>query len=357
MSPLLVRADLRTARPYDNRPFPSAGAPVAPLNNNESPFPPRGRHLEALRDAAAGALATTNRYPDTDLTALRTALARYVGHDVRPDMVWPGNGSNEVLLHLLLAYGGPGRTALGFGPTYSMHERIAAITGTRWAAGARGGDFGLDAETASAAVRAHRPHLVFLCAPNNPTGTPLDPATLDAVLSAAPGLVVLDEAYVEFSRLGSRAGMLSDHPRLVISRTMSKAFGFAGIRAGFLLAAPGVLEPLRLVALPYHLSTLTTAVALAALERSEELLAHVPGILAERRRVRDALVRAGHDVAPSDANFLFFDTGGDSTHVASRLAAHGVLVRDLGPAGWLRVTVGSPDENDAFLRTLADSSS
>ncbi|MFF3665915.1 histidinol-phosphate transaminase [Microtetraspora malaysiensis] len=357
MPALPVRDDLRTVRPYNTRPFSSLVDPVALLNNNESPRPPEGRHLEVLRSAASLALATANRYPDTDLGTLRAALARYTGHGVRAEMVWPGNGSNEVLLHLLLAYGGPGRTALGFGPTYSMHEQIATITGTRWISADRGPDFGLTREAAATAVERHRPDIIFLCAPNNPTGTPLDRATLDVVLRTAPGLVVLDEAYVEFSAIGSRAGLLAEHPRLVISRTMSKAFGFAGIRVGFLLASPDVLAPLRIVALPYHLSTLTAAVALAALEQADELLAHIPSVLAERQRMRDALVGAGHAVAPSDANFLLFDTGADSSAVAAWLARQGVLVRDVGPAGWLRVSVGHPDENDIFLKTLAEFSS
>ncbi|MEV0973019.1 histidinol-phosphate transaminase [Microtetraspora glauca] len=357
MPALPVRDDLRAVRPYNTRPFPSMGDPVALLNNNESPRPPEGRHLETLCSAASRALATANRYPDTDLAALRSALARYAGHGVRADMVWPGNGSNEVLLHLLQTYGGPGRTALGFVPTYSMHEQIATITGTRWTSADRGSDFGLNHEVAAAAVEQHRPDIVFLCAPNNPTGTPLDRATLDVILRTAPGLVVLDEAYVEFSAIGTQAGLLAEHPQLVISRTMSKAFGFAGIRVGFLLASPDVLSPLRIVALPYHLSTLTAAVALAALEQADELLAHIPGVLAERGRMRDALVDAGHAVMPSDANFLFFDTGTDSSTMAAGLAGRGVLVRDVGPAGWLRVTVGHPDENNVFLKALFELSS
>lgn len=219
----LVRDDLRTVQPYVTAPFPSPARPLASLNNNESPHAPAGRHLAALRAAAAQALTTANRYPDTGLLALRTALAEYTGHGVRADMVWPGNGSNETLLHLLQAYGGPGRTALGFGPTYSMHRQIAAITGTRWAEADRGPDFGVSPDVAGAAIDRHNPDVVFLCAPDNPTGTPLDPATLDVVLrETAPGLVVLDEAYVEFSAAGSRADLLARHRGLVIARTMSK---------------------------------------------------------------------------------------------------------------------------------------
>ncbi|MFC4049855.1 histidinol-phosphate transaminase [Actinomadura syzygii] len=354
MPPPPVRDDLRTTRPYVTVPFSSPIRPLAHLNNNESPHPPSGRHLAALRAAAARALATANRYPDTGLLALRTALAEYTGHGVRADMVWPGNGSNETLLHLLQVYGGPGRTALGFGPTYSMHRQIAAITGTRWAQADRGPDFGVSPAAAGAAIDRHRPDVVFLCAPNNPTGTPLDPATLDVVLGAEPGLVVLDEAYVEFSAAGSRADLLARHQGLVIARTMSKAFGIAGIRVGFLVASPDLLAPLRVVALPYHLSTLTVSVALAALEHAGESLAHVPGILAERERLRGALADAGHAVAPSDTNFLFFDTNTDSAAVAAELAGRGVLVRDLGHAGWLRVSVGSPEENDVFLKVLTE---
>jgi histidinol-phosphate aminotransferase len=257
---------------------------------------------------------------------------------------------------LLQAFGGPGRTALGFAPAYSMHPLLALGTGTGWVDGRRDASFGLSPADAAAQVREHRPDVVFLCSPNNPTGTALDPAVVAAVLDAAPGMVVVDEAYAEFARPGTRSALelLPGRPRLVVTRTMSKAFGFAGGRLGYLAAVPAVVDAVQLVRLPYHLSALTQAAARAALAHRDALLATVQAIKEQRDRIVATLRSRGMTVADSDANFVLFEVGGDQRTAWRALLDRGVLVRDVGLAGWLRVTAGTPQETDAFLDAMEE---
>lgn len=349
----LLREDLRGRRPYG---APQHDVPVR-LNTNESPYPLPAPVIDAVTRAVRAELAGLHRYPDRDAMALRTELAAHLGHGLDASRVWAANGSNEVQQQLLQAFGGPGREVLGFGPSYSMHPILAAATGTGWIEGARDAELGLDAADAAGQVRRHRPHLVFLCSPNNPTGAALPAAVLEAVVAAAPGLVVVDEAYVEFARPGTGTGsaleLLARHPRLVVTRTMSKAAGFAGGRLGYLVAAPEVVEALRLVRLPYHLSSLTQAAARAVLEHAGELAAAVDRIRAERDRIVTLLRDRGVPVADSDANFVLVGGLGDEQEVWRALLERGVLVRDVGLPGRLRVTAGTPQENDAFLAALA----
>ena len=269
--------------------------------------------------------------------------------------MWAANGSNEVQQQLLQAFAGPGRSALGFGPSYSMHPLLAVGTGTRWIGALRDPDFGLSPEAAVAQIAEHDPDLVFLCSPNNPTGTALDPSVVDAVLTAARGMVVVDEAYAEFARPGARSALalLPGHPRLVVTRTMSKAFGFAGGRLGYLAADPAVVDAVQLVRLPYHLSALTQAAARAALAHRDALLVTVDAIKQQRDRIVSTLRERGIRVADSDANFVLFEVGGDQRTAWQRMLDNGVLVRDVGLPGWLRVTAGTPDETDAFLGALS----
>jgi histidinol-phosphate aminotransferase len=345
---LPLRAELRGLVAY--------GAPqldvAIRLNTNENPFPPPPALIADLRESVTAAATSMNRYPDREALELRAALAAYLGHDLDVCQVWAANGSNEVLQQLLQAFGGAGRTALGFEPSYSMHRLIAIATGTAWIGTPRADDFTLSAQDATAAVREHAPDVVFVCSPNNPTGTALDPAVLEAVVAVAPGIVVVDEAYAEFSHRPSLLASLEGHPRLVITRTMSKAFAFAGARVGYLAADPAVVEALRLVRLPYHLSALTQAAALAALRHADDTLAQV----ATLRDERDALVRSlrarGFEVVDSDANFVLFGGFGDEKAVWQALLDQGVLVRDVGLAGWLRVSVGTGAECEAFLDAL-----
>ncbi len=347
---LPIRDDLRGRSPY--------GAPqidvAVRLNTNENSYPVPDEVVEAIGKALHAELRDLNRYPDRDAVALRADLAGYLGHGLTTAHVWAANGSNEVQQQLLQAFAGPGRTAMGFGPSYSMHPLLAAGTGTRWIGALRDPDFGLSPEAAVTQIAAHDPDLIFLCSPNNPTGTALDPAVIDAVLGAARGMVVVDEAYAEFARAGTPSALelLPGHPRLVVTRTMSKAFGFAGGRLGYLAADPAVVDAVQLVRLPYHLSSLTQAAARAALAHRAALLATVDAIKAQRDRIVAELRARGIRVADSDANFVLFEVGGDQAVAWRHMLDNGVLVRDVGLPGWLRVTAGTPAETSAFLETL-----
>jgi histidinol-phosphate aminotransferase len=347
---LPLRDDLRGLTPYG---APQLDVPVR-LNTNENSYPVPDEVVEALGKALQAELRDLNRYPDRDAVALRGDLAAYLGHDLSAANVWAANGSNEIQQQLLQAFGGPGRTVLGFTPSYSMHPLLAVGTGTAWVDGRRDDDFDLAPEHAVEQVRAHEPALVFLCSPNNPTGTALRPEVVTAVLDAAPGMVVVDEAYAEFARPGTPSALtvLPGHPRLVVTRTMSKAFGFAGGRLGYLAADPSVVDAVQLVRLPYHLSSLTQAAARAALANAPALLRTVEAIKEQRDRIVATVCDRGYRVADSDANFVLFEVGADQRTAWQALLDRGVLVRDVGLAGWLRVTAGTPQETDAFLEAL-----
>jgi histidinol-phosphate aminotransferase len=352
VAPPSVRDDLTGLHPYG---APQIDVPVR-LNTNENPYPPSPAMVRAIADAVAAAAVTLNRYPDRDALELRQDLAGYLGHGLTARHVWAANGSNEVIQQLLQAFGGPGRRALGFEPGYSMHPLIARVTSTAWIDVDRDEDFGLDPDAAARAIGTARPSLVFLTSPNNPTGTAAPLEVIEAICAAAPGLVVIDEAYAEFAREGTPSALtlLPRYPHLVVTRTMSKAFALAGARLGYLAAAPEVTEKLLLVRLPYHLSAVAQAVARAALARAAEPLATVTKIRAER----DGLVRwlRGHGlrVADSDANFVLFGTFAQRRDVWQGLLDRGVLVREVGPPRWLRVTVGTAQEMTAFKSALKE---
>ena len=344
---LPIRDDLRGQTPYG---APQLDVPVR-LNTNESAFPVPEPAVEAMTKAVQAEFADLNRYPDREAIALRTDLADYLGHGLTTAHVWAANGSNEVQQQLLQAFGGPGRTALGFGPSYSMHPLLAAGTGTGWIGALRDPDFGLTPAAAVEQIERHQPDLVFLCSPNNPTGTALDPEVVTAVLAVAPGMVLVDEAYYEYARTGTASALelLPGHPRLIVTRTMSKAFGFAGGRLGYLAADPAVVDAVQLVRLPYHLSALTQAAARAAVSQRDALLATVEQIKVQRDRIVDTLRVRGVKVADSDANFVLFATGGDQKIAWQAFLDRGVLIRDVGLPGWLRVTAGTEVETTAFL--------
>ncbi|WP_088288929.1 histidinol-phosphate transaminase [Kineosporia sp. A_224] len=350
---LPLRDDLRGRTPYG---APQLAVPTR-LNTNENSYDVPVEVVAAVVDAVRKEAVHLNRYPDREFTALREDLAIYLGHDVTPAQVWAGNGSNEVLQHVVQAFGGPGRTALGFTPSYSMHPIISTGTGTAWVDGLRGapsGVFDLTAEHAAAQVEEHDPDVVFLCSPNNPTGTSVGLDVVEAVYERSRGIVVVDEAYVEFSRPGTPSALtlLPGRERLVVSRTMSKAFALAGARLGYLAADPAVCDAFRLVRLPYHLSALTQAAARAALWHADVLLSTVEAIKEQRDRIVATLPSFGLLPVASDANFVLFGGLDDEKRVWRALLEYGVLVRDVGIAHHLRVTAGTPDETTTFLDAL-----
>ncbi|WP_051298026.1 histidinol-phosphate transaminase [Brevibacterium album] len=356
---LPLRADLRGATPYG---APMIDVPVR-LNVNENAFDVPEVVVRAIGERIAEAAGALNRYPDREFAQLRERLAGYLTgvlaaegseQTISPAMVWAANGSNEVLLHILQAFGGPGRTALGFVPSYSMHPLVAQASGASFIAVERDAGFGIDAETAAAAVAEHDPDVVFLCTPNNPTGnsTPLE--VVEAVYAAARGIVIVDEAYAEFADEGFRSALslLPGRERLVVSRTMSKAFAFAGARVGYAAADPAFVDALRLVRMPYHLSALTQAAAIAALDHTADLLAGVRALVAQRRRMAAALEGLGFEVVDSDANFVLFRGARDPRALWQGLVDAGVLVRDVGLPGCLRVNAGTEEETTAFLTAV-----
>jgi histidinol-phosphate aminotransferase len=353
---LPLRPELRGRSPYGAPQIPAAHR----LNTNENPYPLPAELLADLGAALGHAALELNRYPDRDAVALRTDLASYLsrtsGEAVEPGQVWAANGSNEVLQQILQAFGGAGRTALGFTPSYSMHPIISAGTGTGWADGHRRADFTIDAAAAAAQARQVRPDVVFLTSPNNPTGTAVALETICEIYDATTGVVVVDEAYAEFARAGTPSALtlLPGRPRLIVSRTMSKAFGMAGLRLGYLAADPAVVDALQLVRLPYHLSSLTQAAARTALAHTDALLGTVDAVKVQRDRIVAALPVMGLTSVPSDANFVLFGHFADQAKAWQALLDRGVLVRDVGLRGWLRVTAGTPEETDAFLTALGE---
>jgi len=355
LTELPLREDLRGKSPYG---APQLNVPVR-LNTNENPHPPTRALIDDVTASVQVAVGDLHRYPDRDAVALRTDLAAYMtaqtGTEVSVENLWAANGSNEILQQLLQAFGGPGRSAIGFVPSYSMHPIISDGTQTAWLVANRADDFSLDADVAMQAIKENNPDIVFVASPNNPSGqsVPLDELCrlLDAL---STGILILDEAYGEFSSQPSAVKLLDEYPtKLVVTRTMSKAFAFAGGRLGYLIAAPALIEAMLLVRLPYHLSSLTQAAARAALRHADDTLGSVAKLIAERDRVTEALTGMGFRVIPSDANFVLFGEFGDAPATWQRYLDEGVLIRDVGIQGYLRATTGLAEENDALLEASA----
>lgn len=355
---LPLRADLQNLSPY--------GAPqidgVIHLNTNENPFPLPTEVAAAITSRISEVATSLNRYPDRDAMTLRTKLARYINGlshtSFTCDDIWAANGSNEILQTLLLACGGSASLVLGFTPSYSVHPLIAQITGTPWIQGNRTEDFELDVESAITKIRETSPKLVFVTTPNNPTGNLIPLSHLRKLAESAAAesaLLIIDEAYQEFSTEDSAVTLISEFANVVVTRTMSKAFAFAGARVGYLIARPELVHAMLIVRLPYHLSAITQAAAEVALEHQEQLQAEVQLLISERERVVAGLLKAGLRTIPSSANFLLF-TGfpQSSADLWQRFLDRGVLIRDVGLAGYLRVTIGSPEENDQFLAVLEE---
>ncbi|MEV0772421.1 histidinol-phosphate transaminase [Nocardia salmonicida] len=352
---LPLRDNLRGKSPYG---APQLTVPVQ-LNTNENPHPPSTALIDDVAESVRTAAADLHRYPDRDAVALRHDLAEYLtrqtGVAVDTANVWAANGSNEILQQLLQAFGGPGRSALGFVPSYSMHPIISEGIDTEWVEAKRSGDFSLDIDYAVAQIVERRPDVVFVTSPNNPTGHSIPIDELERILDVAPGIVVVDEAYGEFSAAPSAITLIDRFPtKLVVTRTMSKAFAFAGGRLGYLAASPAVIDAILLVRLPYHLSVVTQAAARAALRHADETLGSVAELAAQRDRVAAALAAVGFDVIPSDANFVLFGRFTDAGAAWQHYLDAGVLIRDVGIPGYLRATIGLAAENDEFLRVSRD---
>ena len=371
---LPLRPDLEGETPYG---APEIDVPVR-LNVNENPYPPSTAVIESIATAVARAAQGLNRYPERDFPRLREALADYLeaesGVHLTPEQIWAANGSNEVMLHVLQAFGGPGRTCLTFTPTYSMYPEYARDTLTDYVTRPRREDFSLDVETAVAAISELRPAVVILASPNNPTGTALPLEDIDRILEAARGhgpmlgaeigsparasdcVVVIDEAYAEFRRPGvpSALELLGPaNPHLAVTRTMSKAFGAAGLRLGYLAADRALVDALRVVRLPYHLSAVTQAAALAALSHRDELMAQVASLRDERDALVAWLRGRGLTAHESDANFVLFGPFPDREAVWQALLDAGVLIRVVGPEGFLRASIGTPEEMERLRSALA----
>jgi histidinol-phosphate aminotransferase len=357
---LPLRPELRGQVPYG---APQLDVPHR-LNVNENPYPPSAAMVTQVVAAVAEVASGLNRYPDRDATELRAELAAYIRSDVPSgpavtgEQVWAANGSNEVMIQLLQAFGGPGRVALSFAPTYSMYPDYCRGTFTAYRTLPRSENFSVDRDAALAVIRAEQPAVILLASPNNPTGTAVPLEDIDALCAASHGMVVVDEAYAEFRRPGTPSAieLLDVHPRLVVTRTMSKAFALAGARLGYLVASRQVVDAVQLVRLPYHLSAVTQTVARTALTHAPELLGSVAALRAERDDLVEWLrAQPGLVAADSDANFVLFGRFTDRDVIWRRLLDRGVLVRATGPAGWLRVSAGTPEEMAAFRAALVDS--
>ena len=355
---LPIRPELRGQQPY--------GAPQltveAMLNVNETTYDVPDDVVDAIAEQVRTVATTLNRYPDREFSELRRKLASFLtgesGVELSADQIWAGNGSNEVMQHILQAFAGPGRRVMSFPPTYSMYPLYARGVNSDYIAGTRSEDFTQTPDHVADQIREHRPHVVILCSPNNPTGTALDLDVVEAAYQAASEsetIVVVDEAYGEFRQPGTESAlsMLVGRPRLIVTRTMSKAFAMAGGRVGYLAAAAEVTDALRLVRLPYHLSAITQAAAGAALDHAQNLMANVERIKAQRDRIVSELQEMGLAPYPSDANFVFFGGLEDAQAAWQHLLADGILIRDVGIAHHLRVTAGTEGETTAFLNSLS----
>jgi|UniRef100_UPI004048FBE8 histidinol-phosphate aminotransferase len=353
---LPLRQDLQPLSPY--------GAPQvaaeATLNTNENPYAPSPELAKAISDRIHQVAVNLNRYPDRDAVLLRKSLAAFINNlsstSFNVDQIWAANGSNEIIQSLFMAFGD--RPTLGFTPSYSMHPLIAKVIGVQWVDGGRRPDFSLDLEQAVKRISQEKPSLTFLTTPNNPTGTVITLDEIAALAEAAArvnGLLIVDEAYAEFSNLPSAVTLIKKYPNLIVIRTMSKAFAFAGARLGYLIADPEIVSAMFLVRLPYHLSSLTQAAAEVALEFQAELLGTVSSLIDAREFVTSELEKMGLQVVPSQANFILF-TGFrlEQGQLWRQLLDRGVLIRDVGLLGHLRMTIGNEAENRKFIAALQE---
>ena len=346
---LPIRDDLRGLKPYG---APQLDVPVQ-LNVNENTFGiPEAVALDIIQELASEVLRL-NRYPDREFIELRGQFAAFLGHGLSASQTWAANGSNEILTQIFQAFGGPGKSALSFGPTYSMYPNIARITLTDYRELPREAAFELSATYVAEQLAAHKPSIAILCNPNNPTGTSIDNEVVRAAYDAFDGILVIDEAYAEFSSESSAVELLAGRPRLIVSRTMSKAFAFAGARVGYMAADEAVVDALRIVRLPYHLSALTQAAARAALRHAPEMLTNVEQIKVQRDRMIAQLGLMGLSAYQSEANFVLVEGFENPNEVFEALLARGVIVRNVGIPNTLRITAGTEAETSKLLGELA----
>lgn len=353
---LPLRADLAPLSPY--------GAPQVPadaaMNTNENPYPPSPELQTSIAQAVAKVALTLNRYPDRDATQLRNALASYINEvsstQISSANIWAANGSNEIIQSLFLAFGG--RSAIGFTPSYSMHPLISQVAGTAWIDGGRNPDLTFNVALAKAQIIEHKPALIFITTPNNPTGDQIPIEAIEEiaeVVGTLGGLLIVDEAYAEFSSEQSAVTLIGQYPHVLIIRTMSKAFAFAGARLGYLVADSHAIDAMQLVRLPYHLSSITQAVALVALDFRAELLGNVETLIAARQELVIELEALGLTTRPSGANFILFTGFGTTApQLWSALLEKGILIRDVGLSSYLRVSIGNDAENKAFIKALKE---
>ncbi len=346
---LPIRRDLVGQLPYG---APQIDVPIR-LNVNENTFGiPEEVALKIVQRTAEAAL-TLNRYPDREFIELRRMLAEFLGGNLAAEQIWAANGSNEILQQFFQVFGGPDVKAISFGPTYSMYLNIARTTLTEYQLLPRLEDYSLTEEYVRGEILKAKPQIVILCSPNNPTGTGISLDVIKAAYDSFEGMLLVDEAYQEFANSPSAISLLPGRPRLVISRTMSKAFAFAGARVGYMAADAAVVDAMRIVRLPYHLSALTQAAAMAALETSGQLLANVQQIKVQRDRIMAGVLKMGLRPLPSDANFVLIEGFSDTQMIFDGLLSKGIIVRDIGIAGCLRVTAGTEAETTKLLGELA----
>ena len=348
--PILPRDDVALMAGYHS---PQVAVDVR-LNTNEAPVPPPDAFRARLAEALTG--LDWHRYPDRAAAGLRAGIAELEG--VRPDQVFAANGSNEVLQTLCLTYGGTGRSVAVFEPTYALHSHIARLTATGVATGERTDDFALDLAEVRRVLDEADPVITFLCSPNNPSGMVETEGTVREVLGLAPGIVVVDEAYGQFTPW-SALSLIDDGVPLVVTRTFSKTWSMAGARLGYLVGPSWLVAELDKVVLPYHLDAAKQLAGTIALEFRDEMEARVAGLVEERGRLVAGLAGLPVEQWPSGANFILFRPSKQAgQEVWQGLLDRSVLVRNC--ASWprlddcLRVSVGTPDENDRFLAALRE---
>ncbi|GAC1467652.1 MAG: histidinol-phosphate transaminase [Isosphaeraceae bacterium] len=318
---------------------------IVKLNTNENPYPPSPRVAEAIVAALGSPL---RRYPDPLGSSFRDVAARH--HGLSADMILPGNGSDDLLTIITRAFAGPGDVIVSPSPSYILYATLARIQGARYAEVSYRPDWTLDPRDFDIADA----RLVFLANPNSPSGTCLTPAEVAGIADVVKGVIVVDEAYVDFADTDC-SSLLSDHPNMIVTRSFSKGYGLAGLRLGYLMASPEIVQGLLKVKDSYNCDTLSLVGAAAALEDREHLEGTRSKIRATRQRLTEAMISLGFKVPPSQANFVWCTGLGDAAEIYRALKERKILVRLMrypGHEPGIRITVGTDDEVDLLLKEL-----